>query len=170
MLTLCGFLVAEAPVCLKRSGFENPERAWGGALEWSWGHLAGRTGHSAGRGATPGGVGCCGRRVPFSRPLGTGLLPSPSFSGELQSSNGSLCTAWHQAWQHEASWRRPPSPHPHMRPAAGHQGHRALFPGQNVPSTKRSSTTNRLLCAWSHHGTLFSSDSSVLPLLGAALR
>jgi len=32
VLTLCGFLLAEEHVCLKRSGFENPERARGGAL------------------------------------------------------------------------------------------------------------------------------------------
>lgn len=35
VLTLCGFFLAEPPVCLGPSGFENPEAARCGAVERS---------------------------------------------------------------------------------------------------------------------------------------
>lgn len=44
VLTLCGFLFVEPSVCLRRSGFENPEAARGGAVERSWGWSAGGSG------------------------------------------------------------------------------------------------------------------------------
>lgn len=47
VLTLCGFLLAETPVCLRRSDFENPEAARGGVVERSWGWSAGGPGGGA---------------------------------------------------------------------------------------------------------------------------
>lgn len=53
VLTLCDFLFAEPFVCLRPSGFENPEAARGGTVERNWGRLAGAGG--AGRGPAAGG-------------------------------------------------------------------------------------------------------------------
>lgn len=89
MLTLCGFLLAEALVCLKRSGFENPERARGGALERSWGHLPGGTEHPAG--ARPPRVAAAGRGCasPGCWEPGCPWAPRP----QLQESCGEAVTA-----------------------------------------------------------------------------
>lgn len=76
VLTLCGFLLAKAPVCLKLSGFENPERVQRGCGA----ELAppGRGYGALRRGTIPWWGGFRGQRVRFPRLLAAGLpLGSP---------------------------------------------------------------------------------------------
>lgn len=72
VLTLCGFLLAGAPICLKRSGFENPERGRSAGAE--------QEPPGFGYGGTPQGRDpwrdCRGGSVRFSSLPGAELPPS----------------------------------------------------------------------------------------------
>lgn len=146
VLTLCGFLLAETPVCLRRSDFENPEAARGGVVERSWGWSAGG----------PGGAAAGGRALFLaSRSCADrGLFPL-----RLQESCGEAMVAPTPPGTRRRGTRRYGAGilFPIPTRARRLDRDRATLPGQNVPPTQRSSTANRLVCAWAHHGALFSS-------------
>lgn len=144
VLTLCGFLLAETPVCLRRSDFENPEAARGGVVERSWGWSAGGPGGGApagGRALFLASRSCADRGLfPLRLQESCGeAMVAPTPPGTRRRARGVMALASFS-----------PSPQRLDRD-------RATLPGQNVPPTQRSSTANRLVCAWAHHGALFSS-------------